>query len=87
MQVGSWQRSDHRFRLAVEMVRQGASGKLQQVDVVLGKNVDRRPFPQATRPEQLELGSVAGPDARRAVHRRSVAITRSAGGTNTPADR
>lgn len=48
VQVGSWQRSDHRFRLAVEMVRQGRIGKLQKVDVVLGKNVTGGPFP--TRP-------------------------------------
>ena len=39
VQVGSWQRSDQRFRLAVEMIRAGRIGKLQQVDVVLGKNV------------------------------------------------
>jgi len=38
VQVGSWQRSDHRFRQAVEMVRQGSIGKLQSVDIVLGKN-------------------------------------------------
>ena len=38
VQVGSWQRSDDRFRLAVEMVRSGRIGKLQKVDVVLGKN-------------------------------------------------
>ncbi len=44
VQVGSWQRSDQRFRQAVEMVRQGRIGKLQQVDVVLGKNVTGGPF-------------------------------------------
>lgn len=38
VQVGSWQRSDDRFRLAVEMVRAGRIGKLQKVEVVLGKN-------------------------------------------------
>ncbi len=38
MQVGSWQRSDHRFRLACEIVRQGRIGKLKKVTVVLGKN-------------------------------------------------
>lgn len=48
VQVGSWQRSDHRFRLAVEMVRQGRIGKLQRVDIVLGKNVVGGPF--KTRP-------------------------------------
>ena len=44
VQVGSWQRSDSRFRLAVEMVRQGRFGKLQNVDVVLGKNKTGGPF-------------------------------------------
>jgi len=48
VQVGSWQRSDQRFRLAVEMVRQGRVGKLQRVDVVLGKNQTGGPF--KTRP-------------------------------------
>ena len=51
VQVGSWQRSDQRFRLAVEMVRQGRIGKLKSVDVVLGKNktggpFQRRPIPR-----------------------------------------
>lgn len=46
VQVGSWQRSDQRFRQAVEMVRQGRLGKLQRVDVVLGKNVTGGPFKQ-----------------------------------------
>ena len=44
VQVGSWQRSDQRFRLAVELVRQGRIGKLQKVDVVLGKNKTGGPF-------------------------------------------
>ncbi len=44
VQVGSWQRSDHRFRLAVEMVRQGRIGKLKKVDIVLGKNKTGGPF-------------------------------------------
>ena len=48
VQVGSWQRSDHRFRTAVEMVRQGRVGSLQRVDVVLGKNETGGPF--ATKP-------------------------------------
>ena len=38
VQVGSWQRSDERFRLAVELVRAGRLGKLQKVEIVLGKN-------------------------------------------------
>jgi len=44
VQVGSWQRSDDRFRLAVEMVRGGRIGKLQTVEVVLGKNVTSGSF-------------------------------------------
>jgi len=44
VQVGSWQRSDSRFRLAVEMVRQGRLGRLQKVEVVLGKNEQGGPF-------------------------------------------
>lgn len=44
VQVGSWQRSDSRFRLAVEMVRQGRIGKLEKVEVVLGKNKVGGPF-------------------------------------------
>jgi predicted dehydrogenase len=53
VQVGSWQRSDHRFRLAVEMVRQGRIGELRQVDVVLGKNVVGGPFEHAPAPRSL----------------------------------
>ncbi len=44
VQVGSWQRSDHQFRTAVELVRQGRIGQLKSVEVVLGKNVQGGPF-------------------------------------------
>ncbi len=53
VQVGSWQRSDHNFRMAVEMVHQGRIGRLQRVDVVLGKNVVGGPFPIAAPPPGL----------------------------------
>jgi myo-inositol 2-dehydrogenase / D-chiro-inositol 1-dehydrogenase len=53
VQVGSWQRSDHRFRLAVEMVRQGRLGELQRVDIVLGKNVVGGPFEAQEPPAHL----------------------------------
>jgi len=53
VQVGSWQRSDHRFRQAVEMVRQGRIGKLQKVDIVLGKNVTGGPFEKRRVPLNL----------------------------------
>ena len=53
LQVGSWQRSDHRFRLAVEMVRQGRIGDLKRVDVVLGKNNTGGPFERRKPPASL----------------------------------
>ncbi|MEY3176107.1 MAG: Inositol 2-dehydrogenase [Planctomycetota bacterium] len=53
VQVGSWQRSDDRFRLAVEMVRAGRIGKLQKVDVVLGKNSTSGSFVPRTAPAHL----------------------------------
>ena len=53
VQVGSWQRSDHRFRQAVELVHQGRIGKLKSVDVVLGKNVTGGPFERRKVPTNL----------------------------------
>jgi len=53
VQVGSWQRSDERFRLAVEMVRQGRIGRLLRVEVVLGKNKTGGPFPVRPVPGHL----------------------------------
>jgi predicted dehydrogenase len=53
LQVGSWQRSDHRFRLACEMVRAGRIGKLRRVIVTLGKNVQGGPFQIETPPPYL----------------------------------
>ncbi len=53
VQVGSWQRSDHRFRLACEMVHQGRIGKLRRVDVVLGPNETGGPFSETQPPPHL----------------------------------
>ena len=44
VQVGTWQRSDARFRLAVEMVQAGRIGKLRRMVVVMGKNKIGGPF-------------------------------------------
>lgn len=52
-QVGTWQRSDHRCRLAVELVRAGRIGKLQRVAVVLGKNETGGPFATSAPPKEL----------------------------------
>jgi myo-inositol 2-dehydrogenase/D-chiro-inositol 1-dehydrogenase len=54
VQVGSWQRSDHRFRTAAEMVRQGRIGRLRKVEVVLGKNEVGGPFHAEPVPPQLD---------------------------------
>ncbi|MCL4193129.1 MAG: Gfo/Idh/MocA family oxidoreductase [Thermoguttaceae bacterium] len=61
VQVGSWHRSDSRFRLAVEMVRQGRLGKLQRVEVVLGKNQTGGPFPERPVPGHLNWDLWQGP--------------------------
>jgi predicted dehydrogenase len=53
VQVGSWQRSDHNFRLAVEMVRQGRIGRLRRLDVVIGKNERGGPFKTSEPPPTL----------------------------------
>ena len=53
VQVGSWQRSDHRFRQAVEMVHQGRIGDLKTVEVVLGKNLVGGPFKKVPVPTNL----------------------------------
>ncbi|MEO2001528.1 MAG: Gfo/Idh/MocA family oxidoreductase [Pirellulales bacterium] len=53
VQVGSWQRSDHRFRTAVEMVHAGRIGQLKRLEVALGSNEVGGPFATAATPESL----------------------------------
>jgi myo-inositol 2-dehydrogenase/D-chiro-inositol 1-dehydrogenase len=53
VQVGSWQRSDHRFRTAVEMVRGGRIGTLRRLEVALGSNERGGPFQTAPVPTGL----------------------------------
>ncbi len=53
VQVGTWQRSDHRFRLAAEMVQAGRLGKIRKVTVVLGKNRTGGPFEPMPVPKNL----------------------------------
>ena len=53
VQVGSWQRSDQRFRQAVEIIRAGRIGKLQTVEVVLGKNEVGGPFERVSVPKHF----------------------------------
>lgn len=44
VQVGTWQRSDYRFRTAVEIVRAGRIGKLQRVTCATSANPTGGPF-------------------------------------------
>ena len=53
VQVGTWQRSDRNFRLACELVRGGAIGKVKKVSVVLGTNPAGGPFPTSAPPAYL----------------------------------
>lgn len=53
VQVGTWQRSDSRFRLAAEMVRQGRIGKLQKVTCSTSKNPTGGPFATAPVPSHF----------------------------------
>lgn len=53
IQVGSWQRSDSRFRLAVEMVRAGRLGNLRRVTCTTGPNPTGGPFPERPVPGHL----------------------------------
>jgi predicted dehydrogenase len=54
LQTGSQQRSDNRFRLACELVRNGRLGKLQHVEVVLPAGPRRGPFATAPVPAELD---------------------------------
>lgn len=53
VQVGTWQRSDVRFRLAAELVRAGRLGKIQKVVAVAGENPSGGPFATAPVPGNL----------------------------------
>lgn len=53
IQVGSWQRSDQRFRLAAELIRAGRLGEVKKATVVLGKNRQGGPFPNIDAPGNL----------------------------------
>lgn len=53
VQVGTWQRNDERFRLAVELVRAGRIGKLKRVTCATDKNPTGGPFVSTPVPEHL----------------------------------
>ena len=53
VQVGSWQRSDWQFRLAVELVRAGRLGKLRKVTCITDANPAGGPFTERPVPGHL----------------------------------
>jgi predicted dehydrogenase len=53
-QVGSQQRSDRRFRLACELVRNGRLGKIKTIETLIGQNPRGGPFRTAKVPEGLD---------------------------------
>ena len=53
VQVGTWQRSDERFRMAVEMVRAGRLGKLKKVTCATSPNPTGGPFKTAPVPSHF----------------------------------
>lgn len=53
VQVGSWQRSDWRFRLAAEMVRAGRIGQLRKVTCIENSNPSGGPFAERPVPNHL----------------------------------
>jgi predicted dehydrogenase len=54
LQTGSQQRSDARFRLACELVRNGRVGKLKHVQVILPSGLHGGPFATKPVPENLD---------------------------------
>jgi predicted dehydrogenase len=63
-QVGSQQRSDHRFRLACELVRNGRIGKVKTVETRVGENPIGGPFDPDPIPDGLDWDFWQGPSAK-----------------------
>ena len=66
VQTGSQQRSDDRFRLACELVRNGRLGKLEKVMIGLpGSNFSGPPVPDSDPPPELDYDMWLGPAPQR----------------------
>jgi predicted dehydrogenase len=60
-QTGNMQRSDKRYRLAIELVRNGRAGKIHTVEARIGENPVGGPFPETDVPQGLDWDFWKGP--------------------------
>lgn len=68
LQTGSMQRSQHNFRHAVELIRNGYIGDVHTVNVSIGSPVKQCDLPSMTAPDHLDWDMWVGPSLYRGYH-------------------